>query len=499
MITLEWFLGAVVALLIFYLYNINQKYRKMPPGPRPLPLVGNFLEVKHETLLFDLTKLGERYDGIFTIHLLRTPTVVLDAADIIRDLVTSTAFSDVFSGRRKSYLGTYILSDDISLQCLNTNEIYMKKLAFVGLKQNGAAINDIAQLVNVELVKLIQRFRETRGVPCDPLQDINQYVSNLMLMSICGQRFDSGHKALETCHHLTTEVDLLFNYRNMILMDNIPFITSVSSGLKRSCQRLENCIQYFMDTLESIRRETNCGLAGNLYTLLVSEYEDGNLSKDNIKGVVLDCLFAGILSPKPTLYAALLAMVHFPKVQRKIQEEIQRVVRKDRLPGLEDMDKMPYTKAVEMEIYRYFTPIGLPVPRITTEDCSYKQYFIPKGTTVVYNIWRVHHEETFWEKPFTFDPNRFLDENGQLLPPDDEKRQRLIPFGTGKRSCPGQKLARVGIGLALSSILQQFNLTKDPSQVLPSSDPRTYKIKTVLTPPAYQIQFQARCRTEQRY
>lgn len=77
-----------------------------------------------------------------------------------------------------------------------------------------------------------------------------------------------------------------------------------------------------------------------------------------------------------------MAMVNFPEVQKKIQEEIQRVVGKDRLPGLEDRNKMPYTMAVELELYRYFTPVGVAGPRNTTQDCTYNGYSIPKGTMV---------------------------------------------------------------------------------------------------------------------
>jgi len=78
----------------------------------------------------------------------------------------------------------------------------------------------------------------------------------------------------------------------------------------------------------------------------------------------------------------ILGMVHFPEVQKKIQEEIQRVVGDDRLPGLEDKPNMPYCQAVLLELSRYFTPGPLAGPRVTTSDCTYRGYFIPKGTMV---------------------------------------------------------------------------------------------------------------------
>ncbi|XP_067655910.1 steroid 17-alpha-hydroxylase/17,20 lyase-like [Haliotis asinina] len=111
---------------------------------------------------------------------------------------------------------------------------------------------------------------------------------------------------------------------------------------------------------------------------------------------------------------------------------------------------------------------------------------------VTYNVWHVHHDESFWKNPFTFDPTRFLDEHGNLLPPEDEKRQRLLTFGIGKRSCVGEKLARVRIFLALTSLLQNFDLTRDPSEPFPSPDPRTYPCEFFMQPPPYKLQFKPR-------
>ncbi|XP_046550255.1 cytochrome P450 2C15-like [Haliotis rubra] len=485
----EIILGAAVVLFIAYIYQWKRKYSKMPPGPKPLPVLGNFQEIKDSTMLNDLTRLGSQYDGIFTVHLLMEPVLILDQFHIIRDLLLSPAYADIFSGRVNSYISKYLLPDDLLFQTASDTQQYLRKLTFRGIKQYGTALKNVEHLAQTEIQEMINRCRERNGVSFDPWNDLNQYVSNVILVLLCGRKFQLGHKTLENCQKISDAYDVLLHHKNQFLIDNVPFSTTLIPQLRHACQFLKDGYHYFTETFDKISQESKDTTPNCLYTLLLQEHEEGLISTENIKGVMVDSLLAGVITTKPTMYNALAAMVNFPEVQKKIQEEIQRVVGKDRLPGLEDRNKMPYSKAVELELYRYYTPIGTPGPRNTTQDCSFKGYSIPKGTRVIYNVWRVHHDESFWENPFTFDPTRFLDDNGELLPSEDEKRQRLLTFGVGKRSCIGEKLARVRIFLGLTSILQNFDLVRDPSEPFPSSDPSTYEPKFILQPPPYRLQF----------
>ncbi|XP_067678545.1 cytochrome P450 2B19-like [Haliotis asinina] len=488
----EVILGAAVVLFIAYVYLQKRKYSKMPPGPKPLPVLGNFLEITNATFLDDITRLGAKYDGIFTVHLLMEPVLILDQFDTIRDLLLSPAYADIFSGRVNSYFSKHLLPNDLIFQTASDRQQYLRKLTFRGIKQYGTALKNVEHLAQAEIQQMINRCRKRNGVSFDPWDDLNQYVSNVILVLICGRRFQPGHKTLEICQKIGEAFDVLFRHKNQFLIENVPFSTTLIPQLRKACQSMKDGYHYFTETIDKISQEAKGATPNCLYTLLLQEHEEGLISTEDVKGVLMDAVLAGIFTTKPTMYTALAAMVNFPGVQKKIQEEIQRVVGKDRLPGLDDRDKMPYTRAAELELYRYYTPAGLPGPRNTTQDCSYKGYSIPKGTRAIYNVWRVHHDESFWENPSTFDPNRFLDENGELLPSEDEKRQRLMTFGVGKRSCIGEKLARVRIFLGLTSILQNFNLTRDPSEPFPQTDPSTYESTFILTPPPYKLQLKPR-------
>ncbi|XP_046557777.1 cytochrome P450 2A8-like [Haliotis rubra] len=199
----EIILGAAVVLFIDNIYQWKRKYSKMPPGPKPLPILGNFLDIKEATLINDLTRLGSTYDGIFTIHFLMTPALILDQFHTIRDLLLSPAYADIFSGRVNSCFSEYLLPDDLMFQTASDKQQYLRKLTFRGIKQYGTALKNVEHLAQTEIQEMINRCRERNGVSFDPWDDLNQYVCNVILVLVCGQRFQPGHKTLEICARKT--------------------------------------------------------------------------------------------------------------------------------------------------------------------------------------------------------------------------------------------------------------------------------------------------------
>lgn len=112
---------------------------------------------------------------------------------------------------------------------------------------------------------------------------------------------------------------------------------------------------------------------------------------------------------------------------------------------------MPYTEATIMEVQRLSMVVPLAIPHMTSEKTVLQGYTIPKGTVVIPNLWSVHRDPAIWEKPDDFCPDRFLDDQGQLL-----KRETFIPFGIGKRVCMGEQLAKMELFLMFVSLMQSF-------------------------------------------
>ena len=117
------------------------------------------------------------------------------------------------------------------------------------------------------------------------------------------------------------------------------------------------------------------------------------------------------------------------------------------------------------------------------------KYDLPQ---VYINLWSLHHDEAAWANPWQFDPSRFLDGQGKLLPPSHENRRRLLPFGAGRRVCLGEVLAKNRLFLFATSLVQQFHFEPEDEDSLPDADPRTYEMGLVLHPKPFQLRARSR-------
>ena len=143
-----------------------------------------------------------------------------------------------------------------------------------------------------------------------------------------------------------------------------------------------------------------------------------------------DLLFGGTETITNTLTWSIIYLLHYPDVMRKVQEEIDKVLGRNGIPSMMDKQKMPYVEATVMEIQRMADVSPLAVPHSGLEDVELRGYTIPKGTTVMSNLYAVHRDDRIWEDPYQFKPSRFLDKNGEIV-----RRNELIPFSVGKLIC----------------------------------------------------------------
>ncbi|KAF2881533.1 hypothetical protein ILUMI_24636 [Ignelater luminosus] len=166
---------------------------------------------------------------------------------------------------------------------------------------------------------------------------------------------------------------------------------------------------------------------------------------------LIDYIFPTPVTIGQTLNYVWAYLLNYPEIQVKIQEEIDIIVGRCRLPNLDDRKNMPYTKAVIRETLRKdpINPLG--IPRRCTQDTMLRGYFIPKDTIVLPHLWSAGHDPKIWKDPEDFKPERFLDTNGNLL-----KKDYTFGFGAGKRVCAGETFSRQVMFLFVSGLLQNF-------------------------------------------
>ena len=169
--------------------------------------------------------------------------------------------------------------------------------------------------------------------------------------------------------------------------------------------------------------------------------------------VLHDLFLAGSETSSTFLLWSIIFLMRDPNSQARIQAELDAVVDTDRLAGIEDQSKTPFTLAFIDEVHRLASHVPLAVQHWTNEDVEVGGFVIPANSIIIPNISEVHHDPKTWGDPEVFRPERFLDNNGQFV-----KSERVIPYSIGARRCPGESLAKSEIYLFLTGLLKNFSL-----------------------------------------
>ncbi|XP_062535029.1 probable cytochrome P450 304a1 [Armigeres subalbatus] len=207
---------------------------------------------------------------------------------------------------------------------------------------------------------------------------------------------------------------------------------------------------------------------------------------DQLIMILWDMLIPTISGSAIQLTMLLERLLLNPRVARKVQQELDDVVGRGRLPALDDRISLPYTEATLREALRSDTLVPSGISHVALEDTKLCGYDIPKGCFVMLGLDVIHNQREFWGDPECFRPERFLDEFGKL----SLKKDISVPFGAGKRLCAGETFARNTLFLMFSSLMQNFNVKQRPGDPLPDVAKRITGVITSTEP--LWLRFEAR-------
>ncbi|KAM7479835.1 hypothetical protein LguiA_028048 [Lonicera macranthoides] len=396
------------------------------------------------------------------LHLGSVPVIVASSADSAREIMRTHDL--VFSNRPKSSITSRLMYES-------------KDMAFAPYSEYWRQVKSIGVL-NLLSNKRVQSFRNVReeetalmiekiGQICassNGLVNLGETLISLTNDVVCrvalgkkyGGEYGGNFKEL-----LGEFVELLGVF---CLGDYIPWLGWVdrANGLFGRVEKVANTIDEFLegvvqDHLEKDQGESKGGLGKDFVDILLEIQRENMLGfpiqRDTIKALILDMFAAGTDTTYTVLEWTVSELLRHPKIMKKLQNEIREIAKGKSKVTEDDLDKMQYLKLVIKETLRLHTPVPLLVPRESTQDVKVMGYDIAAGTQVIINAWAIGRDPSLWEEPEEFKPERFLNSCIDFKGFHFE----LIPFGAGRRGCPGILFAIIVEELALANLLYKFD------------------------------------------
>ncbi|XP_006880428.1 PREDICTED: cytochrome P450 2C18-like isoform X1 [Elephantulus edwardii] len=448
----------VSSFLLVLLWKQSHGKGKLPPGPTPLPIIGNVLQLNVKNISKSLSNLSKVYGPVFTLYFGMKPTVILHGYEAVKEALIDQG--EEFAGRGSFPLAEKA-SDKFGVIFSNGKRWKdLRRFSLMTLRNFGMGKRSIEDSVQQEACTLVKELRKTNGSPCDPTFILGCAPCNVICSIIFHNHFDYKDKDfLKMMEKFNENVHIMsspwIQICNMfpILMDYFPgshnrFISNTNYLKKYVLEKVKEH-QESLD-INNPRDFIDC-------FLIKMEKEKHNkqteFTTENLIMTISDLFAAGTETTSTTLRYGLLLLMKHPEVTAKVQEEIDRVIGRQRSPSMQDRGNMPYMDAVVHEIQRVIDLIPTNLPHSVTRDVKFRNYLIPKGTNILISLTSVHNNDKEFPNPEAFDPGHFLDESGNF-----KKSDYFMAFSAGKRSCMGEGLARMELFIFLTTILQKFTL-----------------------------------------
>uniref|UniRef100_A0A8C5RA87 Cytochrome P450 n=1 Tax=Leptobrachium leishanense TaxID=445787 RepID=A0A8C5RA87_9ANUR len=466
---------ALTLLLIFLiscilcLYTWNSMYRNhnLPPGPTPLPFLGNLLKMKTGQMVDSLKELQKKYGDVYTIYLGPRRVVVLCGYEAVKEALVDNA--EEF-GNRGLLPSIELYSQGHGLVFSNGQRWKeLRRFVIKTLRNFGMGKRSIEEKIKEEARCLVEEFKKSKGTPINPTFYFSQVASNIICSILFGSRYRYNDPSFLRLMYIIDEIfkamssfwGQLFDLYNAV-MKHFP------GPHRRAAKFAYKLDKFVLERLEADRDTLDPESPRHMidsFLMKMEEEKDNPLNYYTMKSTLRTMSFlfiGGTETLSTTLRHGFLLLLKHPDVKCKVQEEIDRVIGRHRDPEAEDRPSMPYTDAVMHEIQRCANVLPMNLPHAVTKDVKFRGFTIPKGTDVFPILTTVLHDPKYFPDPFIFNPQRFLDEKGGF-----KKNAAFMAFSAGKRVCLGENLARVELFIFITTLLQHFDIStpEDPAHI----------------------------------
>ncbi|WVZ14799.1 hypothetical protein V8G54_012365 [Vigna mungo] len=469
-----WFFLPIATLIIFFLrtvikcnHNINSAIARKtsPPSPPKLPIIGNLHQLgtlTHRTL----HSFAQTYGPLMLLHFGKVPVLVVSKAEAAREVMKTHDL--VFSNRPHRKLFDIFLYDSKDVASAPYGN-YWRQIRSISVLHllSAKKVQSFGAVREEEISIMMDKIKQCCcSVTPVNLTDLFSTVTNdIVCRAALGRRYSAGEgsKFWEPMNEMMKMLGA------PVIGDYIPWLGWVGrvNGLYGRAKRLAKQLDEFFDEVvdEHVSRrghdvhgdddddDEHNDLVDILLRIQKTNALGFQIDKTVIKAIILDMFVAGTETSSTILGWIMTELLRHPSVMQKLKDEIRNVVSGRTRITEEDLSNMPYLKAVIKESFRLHPPAPLLLPRESMEDTKVMDYDIAAGTQVIVNAWAIARDPCYWEKPEEFEAERFLKSSRDVKGHDFE----VIPFGAGRRGCPGIMFAMNVIELVIANLVHHFD------------------------------------------
>ncbi|XP_028405603.1 steroid 17-alpha-hydroxylase/17,20 lyase-like [Dendronephthya gigantea] len=486
-------LSLSVCWLLWFLITTHLRRRSTPPGPFPLPIIGNAHQMGTNPP-FSMERIHKKYGEIYALTLPVGTFVILNNGRVAREALVTR--KDDFSGRPGDS-ANFPLRDifdgkDISFTDFGASFLFRRRIISSAFHVFGEGLQEAEARVNKEVGYLLEWFGESEGKAVTPYTGINSTMINIMSEWLFSKRYDYHDPTMKEL--FTFNEKLLYVVQQGRFYQAFPLLKYLPTKVMKTLgEVLAMRDELFGSQLNEHTESYQDDVIRDITDALLAEYNKEKAkkldktmgSKDDIKYFLMNIFVAASDTSASVLTWFMLYMVVYKDVQEKIQKEIDDTVGDHRLPNWKDSENLPYLLATICEVMRHsnFVPINLPHKAI--RDSTINGYHIPKETTILFNFATIHNDPRDWEEPRMFKPERFISEDGKFV--GWNSLPSFFPFGAGRRMCPGENLGKLQVFVVTSNVLHQFCLKTVDNEPEPNLDnipgpilyPKEYRVCAV--------------------
>ncbi|KAJ4894099.1 hypothetical protein Rs2_20893 [Raphanus sativus] len=444
-------IACLFALLCYSIFFKKPKDGfKLPPSPPSLPIIGNLHLLLFGSTHKSLQKLSSKYGPLFHLNIFTVPVIFVSSASVAYEIFRAHDLNFSFRGTPPIHESLLVGSSGFFTAPYGDYWKFMKKLMVTKLL-GPQALERSPSLLD----KAVKNERVEIG------KEAMKFTNNIICKMIMGRSCNEENGEAERVRVLVTESTAL---TMKIFLANMFHKPLKKLGISLFRKEVMSVSCRFDEVLERILEEhekkkdddQDMDLMDVLLESCRDETAEYRITRNHIKSLFVDLVIAGSDTSRHGTQWTMAEIIKSPNVLERLREEIGSVVGETRLVQETDLQNLPYLQATVKEGLRLHPP-GALFARSSRKGCKIRGFYVPENTPLVVNAYAVMRDPDSWEDPNEFKPERFLGSPRSGEEDDREHALKYIPFGSGRRGCPGSNLAYIIVGIAIGVMVQCFD------------------------------------------